>query len=75
MRYSLHNTQGHRIGEANTAQAIVNIAYSGTWSYDTNPDAVWPCCVYTADPLTMGLIGTPYKLRSEAMKACKTIAA
>jgi hypothetical protein len=71
MRYSLHNPQGQRIGESETAQGIADIARPGTWSYDTRPGGAFPCVVYARD--SMGLIGTPYRYRFEAMRAASEV--
>ncbi len=69
MRYSLHNAQGHRIGEANSAQGIADIAEHGTWSFDSECGInAFPCVVYAREGNT--LCGTPYRYRFEAMEAC-----
>lgn len=70
-RYSLHNEHGHRIGKADTAQGIGDIAKPGTWSYDTDCSTAFPCVVYSQD--LMGVVGTSYKYRFDAMKACTKI--
>lgn len=72
MRYSLHNAEGHRIGEADTAQGIADIAKPGTWSFDTSkPQPHWPCTVYAQEG--QALAGTQYRYRYEAMEACRNV--
>lgn len=71
MRYSLHNEHGHCIGEAETAQGIADIAKVGTWAYDTDRANKWPCIVFVQD--SIGLLGLPFELRSEAMRACAQV--
>ena len=71
MRYSLHDAEGHRIGEAETAQGIADIAEHGTWSYDTSKGIAFPCTVWHRE--ANALVGTQYRYRSEAMRACAAL--
>lgn len=71
MRYSLHNYEGHRIGEAETAQAIAEKAKPGQWSYDTQTRN---SVVYDRCNVINAIVGTPYTYRFEAMEHAKRIA-
>lgn len=69
MRYSLHNIRGHRIGEAETAQGIADMAKDGTFSYDTSYDpnsaTAYPYVAYTNGD--QGLIGTAFRYRTNCI--------
>jgi hypothetical protein len=71
MRYSLHNAQGHRIGEAETAQGIADIATHGTWSHDTNPGQHFANTVWHREYAK--LVGESFHYRSDAMNACAAL--
>ena len=75
MRYSLHTADGVRIGEAETAQGIGDIAQHGTWSYEPKAEGTdaFPCTVWKRDDTLGALVGTKYRYRFEAMRACKAI--
>lgn len=66
MRYSLHDIHGHRIGEAETEQEIVNMAKDGTFIHDTNQQTYYKYVAYTYGD--QGLIGTPFRYRTNCIE-------
>lgn len=68
MRYSLHTIGGRRIGEAETAQEIADMARPGQYAYDTAPDAFYRVTAfYALDPANGELLGAMFRYRYEAV--------
>jgi hypothetical protein len=69
MRYTLHNKFGTKVGEAETAQEIGNMATHATFSLDSRPGMAFPYTVFVQGSL--GIEGTMCGCETEVADALR----
>jgi hypothetical protein len=71
MRYTLHDANGNKLGESETAQGIGNIATHGTFSFDSNPNRFYPFTVYEQE--NGHIVGHNYECETHMTEALRKL--